>query len=85
MEIWWYKYTKFFQPLLQAGLGTSVSFSSTDMIKAQDQDFGINARIKYKVIDAVNLGLLECYSVLWYFLKNYRQGIEQNTYIVCGC
>ena len=74
-----------FQPLLQAGFGTSVSFSSTDMIKAQDQDLGINARIKYKIIDAVNLGLLLYYGLLCYFLKRYRQGIEQNTYIISGC
>ena len=49
--------------LLKATAGTSVYFPSSDKIKAHDQDLGINARIKYRVIDAANLGIFVCYSI----------------------
>ena len=48
---------------LKATAGTSVNFPSSDKIKAHDQDLGINARINYTVIDAVNLGILVCNSI----------------------
>ena len=49
--------------LLKATAGTSVYFPSSNKIRAIDQDLGINARINYTVVDAVNLGIVVCYSI----------------------